>query len=525
MLKTFITSFRLRNTYRVNSIIYSIKGLPIIKKILPNSLYKNKGLKVFGTVISILWEFINTFSGKLLYIAIMIYSMTGVYKTDPANTFLHIFTFLTIAGGLMNTYMFNPTKDKYYAIVLMNMNANKYAISNYCYSILKVLIGFIPFTVIFGLMLQVPLWICIIMPIFVVMVKLIVIFYDIRKYKIKGIVSNENLPTKALWIFVGLLVSLAYGLPYLGIIINEIVFIIFFIVSLVLGIISVFEIVKFKDYKKLYKSLLTTDNVYIVENATSTQIIKDNVAKNIEYDGIVTSDKQGFAYFHELFVKRHSKLLTKSAKKQTIFIILVFAVLIMISYAVPEIKTNLNNMTLTYLPYFVFVMYLLNRGTVITQAMFMNCDHSMLTYRIYRTPKVILGVFKQRLKTLISINLLPSSMIGLGLALLLYVAGGTSNPLNYIVLFISINALGIFFSVHYLVMYYLLQPYNVNTELKNSTYSVIQSLTYIVCYFMIELKLPTIPFGIATIIFSVTYCFISLLLVYKLAPKTFKIRL
>ena len=45
MIKTFITSFKLQNTYRVNSIIYSIKQLPIIRKILPNSLYKNKTLK------------------------------------------------------------------------------------------------------------------------------------------------------------------------------------------------------------------------------------------------------------------------------------------------------------------------------------------------------------------------------------------------------------------------------------------------------------------------------------------------
>ena len=40
MIKTFITSFKIKNTYRVNSIIYSIKGLPIINKILPSSLYK-----------------------------------------------------------------------------------------------------------------------------------------------------------------------------------------------------------------------------------------------------------------------------------------------------------------------------------------------------------------------------------------------------------------------------------------------------------------------------------------------------
>ena len=46
MLKTFITSFKLQNTYRTNSIIYSLKQLPLIKRILPNGLYKSKGLNI-----------------------------------------------------------------------------------------------------------------------------------------------------------------------------------------------------------------------------------------------------------------------------------------------------------------------------------------------------------------------------------------------------------------------------------------------------------------------------------------------
>ena len=40
--------------------------------------------------------------------------------------------------------MFNPTKDKYYAIILMNIDTDKYAVSNYLYTMLKVFIGFMP---------------------------------------------------------------------------------------------------------------------------------------------------------------------------------------------------------------------------------------------------------------------------------------------------------------------------------------------------------------------------------------------
>ena len=68
MMETFATSFKLKNTYRVNSIIYSIKGLPLVRKILPDSLYKNKGLKVLGNIISAIWEIAGTFLGKIIYI-------------------------------------------------------------------------------------------------------------------------------------------------------------------------------------------------------------------------------------------------------------------------------------------------------------------------------------------------------------------------------------------------------------------------------------------------------------------------
>ena len=108
--------------------------------------------------------------------------------------------------------------------------------------------------------------------------------------------------------------------------------------------------------------------------------------------------------------------------------------------------------------------------------------------------------------------------------MLLYLSGGTDNPINYAILFISIISMSIFFSVHYLVMYYLLQPYNVSTEMKSSTYKVVQGLTYIVSWYMIQIKMPIFGFGIATIVFCIAYSLISLFLAYKYAPKTFKLR-
>ncbi|QWT56208.1 hypothetical protein KP626_00460 [Christensenella sp. MSJ-20] len=122
------------------------------------------------------------------------------------------------------------------------------------------------------------------------------------------------------------------------------------------------------------------------------------------------------------------------------------------------------------------------------------------------------------------INAVPAGVIGVGLALILFATGGTDNPLNYAVLVVSILCMSLFFSIHYLTIYYLLQPYNAGTELKSGTYSLVLSATYLACFFMMQLRMPTLVFGMMTIVFCVLYSVVACVLVYRFAPKTFRIR-
>lgn len=525
MLNAFIISFKLKNTYRVNSIIYSLKQIPIIKRLLPASLYKSQGLKNIGNFISILMELSSFFVGQLIYILLMIVSVLGWFKTGEANTFLHIFTFLTLCGGIINTFMFNPSKDKYYAMILMNMDAKKYTLSNYYYALIKCFVGFLPFTLLFGLISGIPYEVCLMMPLFVISIKLISSCYTLMDYKKNNKVKNENTQSKIYWILICSLIALAYGLPYIGIVLNQTIFLILVGISATLGIYSLNYINKFNKYRQMYKELLTPANIFAFQVENQTQMMQTVTLKQIDLDTKYSSSKKGFAFFHEIFIKRHNKIITKSAKRTALICLLVLIGFIVGTHINQDFKQQINKMLLVYLPYFVFIMYMINKGSVITQAMFMNCDHSMLTYRFFRTSNVVLKLFKERLKTLIFINLLPAIVIAVGLPILLFLTGGTDNMLNYLILFVSIIAMSIFFSVHYLVLYYLLQPYNVNIEMKSGTYNLAKTITYIAAYTMIRIQLPTISFGIASVIFSILYCFISLGLVYKFAPKNFKLRI
>src|SRR5574344_1486969 len=147
MINSFILSFKLKNTYRVNSIIYTLKHTPLIKKMFSYSLYKSKGLKIFANIISCLIEFCSIFLGKILYFLLFYFSFISKYNNQQM-AFINIFVFLTIIGGFMNTYLFNPSIDKYYAIFLMRFDPKKYTLSNYYYSLIKCVIGFLPLTII-----------------------------------------------------------------------------------------------------------------------------------------------------------------------------------------------------------------------------------------------------------------------------------------------------------------------------------------------------------------------------------------
>ena len=59
---------------------------------------------------------------------------------------------------------------------------------------------------------------------------------------------------------------------------------------------------------------------------------------------------------------------------------------------------------------------------------------------------------------------------------------------------------------------------------KSGTYQMVMSGTYLVCLGMMQVKMPTLLFGITCILFCILYSAAACILVYKFAPKTFRLR-
>ena len=519
-MNEFIYSFQLKSVYRTNSFLYYLKRFPLIKHFIADDIYASSGIKTFAKCLAFLYEFLTLFIWKILYLLIIFVFPSIMLETMvPQEISFHIFFFMTLIGGIMNTSLMDPSKDKYYAIVLMRMNAKKAALSEFLYFQLKNMIGM--GVAIFSVqrMVSLDLWACISSVILVVSVKFV--FGGLLLKKSEKNIYNENKTDFSKLILCMLFMILAFVPPFFSMYLSLYGYSAACLVMVLPAIYAVCYLLKYKGYAFLYKRLLVPDHI-IFDNSQIQKQTQKAYTDKIEYETI-TSSKTGYAYFNQLFMERHKKILTKTANRIALVSVIVLSIVLALVILLEPVKAAVNEHLVSMLPFSLFGMYLINRGESITKALFINCDNAMLHYRFYRQPHAVLEMFRLRLQSLIFINLRPASIIAIGLVILLFASGSSTNLMDYIVLPVTIISLSIFFSVHYLVLYYLLQPYNSEVEMKNPFYQVITVLTYMVCYTFMQ-QIDSNYFGIWVIGLTAVYIVIALILAYRLSPKTFKLK-
>ena len=533
MIQTLLIYFSLEIAYKINSIMYHMHRMPLFRKVFAGKSYDAPAFKAFITAFAIMKEI---FAG-IIYKAVYFIAVFAVYswfismelidkQASAAPVFVHIITLWTIAGAVINNQIFDTDVNSYYAVVLLRMDAKRYALTNYMYTMVRHIVGLVLFGMIFALIFSIPVYIMLLFPFYVVGVKIfkqsvMLIFNDFFR-------KNEKAVTAVQVCIALIAIAFSVMFPVSGFMITEQAAMYIMIAGILLGIIFLGRLITYDNYTLIYKRELSENMgpAGNINNDNSTEVEASRAAIN-DSAVVVNSKKSGFAYMNDLFVKRHRRLLWGTELFMTAAAVVLFAALtVLVGFGLgAEDKAELNHAVLYVIPrMLVFFMYALNRGTQYTQALFINCDHSLLTYSFYKERKRILNLFAIRLMDIIKVNLPIAVVIGIGLDVLLAVTGGTDSVVNYGVLVIAPICLSIFFSVHFLVMYYLLQPFDGGTNLASPAYKAVKPATYFVSFFIMEMELESLYFGIGTIVFCVLYCIAACVLVYIFAPRTCRIR-
>ncbi len=519
MLKTLRISWEIQTTYRVNSILYSLKQVPGLRRLLPEQLYQVRCLKVFAAVLSFIWGILKLFGGKVLYFMLLLDLPQRFYpELPPQQIYLHLLLLLTVIGTIIHTGFAEPSYQRYYATCLLRMNVKSYTLIQFGWEMFKTALGFLPLSLFFGWSNGVSLWFCLLFPFCVVGGKLFAAAKDLRAFERRGCVIMEHPWLQ--WGSAAALLILAYGLPLTGVVFPAWLSMTLLLLMILQVPLSLPVFYCFQSYRQLNQRVMANffNNTELITNSA-----QNNTRNLISEGGTVSENKQGFEYLNEIFVKRHRKLLWR-----TTWIISGVCGISVLAGAValllfPGIRPNVQEVIRHTLPIWSFVLYFINRGTGFTRALFINCDHSLLTYSFYKQPKTVLRLFQIRLREITKINVVPALILSLGLDGLLLMSGG-GTWIEYLVLPVTLLSMSLFFSIHYLTLYYLLQPYNAGTEIKSGTYQVITGATYFVCYMLTKVELPMLLFGLLCIGFCLIYSIIACVLVYRIAPRTFRIR-
>lgn len=520
MINTLKLSLKIDFNYAINSFIYSIQKVPILKNIITNSLYEKSIFKAFVRILGVICTTLKLIVFRCLYFMV-IYYLSKWINQDISATFIHIFLIFSMMGMFINTSILSTSRKKYISILLLKMNAKKFILSHYYFNLFTSFLLNLIFLSVFHFTLEFPISIGIILSLFGLFSKNIGETVSIWYYK----KNNRKLLTQKLYFF---MIILGFGLCSLSFFHLYFNFYTILLITCLTGFLTIpclYYLHHVKNYQTIYKRLNAMN--HSLDSIQNNQLIIKDIVEIHEKDQKIDSkklqNKKGYELFNTIFFERHKSILMRSSKIFTIVISFLVVVAMILIFTYPNYHTVFHKNIIDHFGFLVFILYFINRGAIVTQAMFFNCDCAMLTFNFYKDKKGMLSLFKKRVKTLIKVNLMPAFTVAIGCILILITTGRIS-LLESVSIVVFVMTISILFSVHYLVIYYLFQPYSKEMKMKSPTYSFVSFLTYFFCYFLSNIHLGIPLFSLGIVLFTVLYILVAFKIVYRYAPYTFKIK-
>ncbi len=564
----------LRSIIGYNSLVFALKKTPVIGNLIPDKLYSTTFLKVIYWIFHVIVEVFKLFIGKIfglgmIYLAAFLLSdqyiehemVQGVSRSAMyGNLGLFIFLLYAFCGILIRVPYFNCTTEKEYLVFMLRMDAKKLNETLIWYDLAKLFIGYV-MAGIFAVITGAPFWLWLGIPVLALAVKFLGIGLQILSFRFKSRL-HKSLKISAVAYLIRLALVLLAGPFFIVFVANG-----YFIPMPQMVIITVLTVIAgiwglmmfLKTDSNLHRRALH-DNISKTEVKATSQYDNTKSFKKIKAKGTVKGDKKGFEYLNALFVKRHWTML---CMKPVIFTIIVAAVMILLSgefiygYYSRYGADNCWNMVITNIinfftfrgfsdallpvgndPAFEFFRYVAQShllGMMIplsiadnsfktTQAMFINCDNSLMTFSFFKQREKIIKLFDIRLKQLIKINIGPVVSLGLFADLILFVTGGQSYPGEYLVTILVGFMLSILTSVTWLALYYLFQPFTTSVVAKSGAYRITSIIIYSVASILVWVPLVSYILAPVLLVVTAVYIFVMRKLVYKHAPKSWRIK-
>lgn len=518
MIRTFFLSLKIDYFSAINSFLFSFEKVKFLDKFL-HPLYKKNGFKIFLSLLSSILTLFSSVLSEAIYLFVIYKMSQYLSKENLFPTFLHIYVIFTVIGMFIHTNLLEIGSKHYTNICLLSMDAKDYLLSHLLYN--NILHFFLHSILLYYLIgnLNGNLLFCFLLPAISFFSKIVGEMINLKYYAKTKIRIPENY---VLYFSIVITLFIISFLPYFSIFLPSNFYLFITIFLFLFFLYSLFYLFTYQDYPCIVKEILHTRVLSKSTNFQTKDLVEvKEKQKEIAMDKL--KNKKGYDLFNTIFFERHKNILLDSSIKISIFLMILGMVGIFYFQKNQDMIKNVSFFFKNDLGMLILFFYFINRGGMITQAMFMNCDHAMLRYNFYRNPEVITGMYQKRLKIVTLINLLPAFVIGILLVLYGYLFTNYS-VVSFLFLFLTSLILSIFFSIFYLMTYYLFQPYNSEFRMVRFSYSFCHFITFFVCLVLIRIPISMELLFLSTSIVTLLFFLLSNYFIKNKSSYTFRIQ-
>lgn len=519
----------------LNGFVYFLRKIPGFKRLFKNTDYSFPRFKRFLSVFSVLYKLISgPISLALIFLLAIYLPAATLAESDITSSIMILLISFYFIFPFLNSTSIQVEEEKFIMVKQLRMNPKDYTIAK---TAVDSVFDIWSKTILFGLVFRFLLGQEFILGFSLALssVSFAVFAEAIHLYLYEKIKFSINNKTILQIISYTLVIVVTYVLVIFTKIPESLNILSFFqyglstIAFLFLGMFGCGYMVRYKYYWDIINEKNTVDAFQGLNELMGDANFHDVKIKDKDYDEKSLTrndsiDKVGYDYLNHIFFLRHKKTFYKLMIVKTLIVIGVFTALFAIDmFFIDGFGIKITDVIIDRYSMFIIIMYFLCNSEKLIRSMFYNCDRSLLRYGFYKRGNSLLKMFFLRLRKIIYGNSLPVLALMVGI----YIATAIYSPTRIgeiIPILISILLLGLFFSVHYIFMYYIFQPFSDSLKIKNPFYSIINFIVYLISYLFMRLELSSDRLLPIITTFSVIYIVLAVSLVYKKGPDTFRIK-
>lgn len=542
MTKTLKQIINMKADLWVNAFFFYFRRLWLIGKWMPEAIYKNYELKKVLAVFAVIFQQFKAFFGKPIYLLaalglpfLMMGESSPELKEQGFVYMVQIVFFLNcLQGAFGDSQIFTVTRDKITCIKYLHMNSRTYLQGFLAFKYIPFFLYFLPWILLAS-------WILggsVLQGFFV---WLMLFSFRMMSEALHLVIFDRTGKVISRNAFYGILLSVssfagAYG-PILfkwnftfgDILIHPACVALY----TALGIFCFWYITKgYAGYEaKFHRSL---DMNFLLSNMMKASSGSNPSWKEVEVKekdvNISETDKEkvksakGYTYLNAMFFARHRRQLVKPVYYRLLIVGAALLAVTVLFFLNRETAVKMSRNLTGVLPFFVYIMYFMTVADKASRAMFYNCDKDMLHYAYYRNPGTILKNFRIRLLRVSVYDLIIAGALCLAAAAFCLLCGTPVLTMDFLLFCAAILLLSILFTAHHLCLYYIFQPYSESLQVKNPFYSVINGVMYFLCFLCLQIDVGGLMFTSFVLAFTIIYIVGALILVYRMAPKTFRVK-